>query len=562
MFNKIIFFIILIFIAGCANPQPPSGGPPDKTPPEINEFRPANKTLNFSDDEVVIYFNKYMDKNSVIENTFVSPSKKLNFGWNGKKLTIGFDEKLDSNTTYAILLGTDYRDLKQNKPTQAFTLIFSTGKYIDTSSIKGILYDDNPSGTYIFAYYLTGSKPDTLNPKHTKPKYKTQVGSNGTFEFKALKPGTYRLIAIRDQYKDDIYDEGIDAFSAASEDITVSDSTVPFITMKIGPPVDKVGPLLYEVEALSCRRLSASFSESLDTASVTAGAFTVQDTSGKITIPVLSAFLSSKSSSKVELIAASTLDTAFKWMLIVTNDSAITVRDSSGNAIQDTGRKSIFLGSSEKDSTKLQLMKIPFADSSKNINPKKEISLLFNIPFIDEYFRNRIGLINTTGKAPVEFRINWKMENYLSIVPDPQLQSETFYEFTFIMDSLNVFSKYFAKDSTIKLRFKTDDIRSNTTVSGTIKDSLNWGGNYIVILVSKEYKRKFYSKADEKLQWKFEDVPPGNYGVEVFCDANKNGKLDYGNAYPYQYSEKFFVSKKELQVKARWKVENMIIELK
>ncbi len=562
MSNRIKFFFFLLFLAGCANPQPPSGGPPDKSPPEIREFEPSNRTLNFKGDEIKIKFNKYMTKNSVIENTFLSPSKKLKLSWSGKTYYIEFEEPLDSNTTYALTLGTDYTDLRQNKPTQAFTLVFSTGKYIDTGSIKGKLYDDTPAGVYIFAYHIEGMNPDTLNPQKTKPLYKTQVGTNGTFEFKALKPGKYRIIAIRDQFKDDIYDEGIDAFSAANEDVTVRDSTAPFVNIKIGHAIDKIPPLLFEAEALSERRIIASFSENLDTASITSGAFSIEDSSGKKKISILHAFLNLQSGSKVELITGEPLDIVSKWKLTVSNDSTLTVRDSSGNAIQDTARIAYFKGSADKDSTRLQLLKLPFADSTKNFNPKKNISFLFNIPFLDDYFRKRITFNNVSANLPAEFKIKWTEENLMQIVPETTLQSDSWFELIFKMDSLNVYSKYLAKDSTVKLRFRTDDIRSYTSVSGTIQDSLKCGGDYILIFSSKESKSKFTTTANEKGEWKFDGIPAGSYSVEIICDANKNGKYDFGNSFPFRHSERFYIYPKEIQLKARWKLEKLILEMK
>src|SRR3989339_777879 len=113
--NIIISFLILILIiAGCANPIPPSGGLPDKTPPEIIEYEPANGTLNFSGNSITLNFNNYMDKNKVIDNVFISPNVPFTLDWSGKELEIEFTEPLTPNTTYALTLGTEYTDLKQN----------------------------------------------------------------------------------------------------------------------------------------------------------------------------------------------------------------------------------------------------------------------------------------------------------------------------------------------------------------------------------------------------------------------------------------------------------------
>lgn len=562
MANKLLFFLLPLIIAACANPQAPSGGPPDKSPPLITSYEPSDRTLNFSDKSIKIKFNKYMDHNSVIESIFLSPSKKLDFDWSGKTLKISFDEPLDPNTTYSLTLGTEYFDIRQNKPTQAFNLIFSTGSKIDTGTIKGKLFDASPAGAFIFAYSLEGINPDTLDPRHTKPTYRTQVGANGTFSLNALKNGRYRIAAVRDLYKDEIFDEGTDAFSAAQKDYQVSDSSVPDISLKIGKSSDNAGPMIYEAEALSDRKISASFSEEIDTASISAASFEIFDSSGSKKATVLHAYLDSKSASKINIITESPLDTALSWKLRINNDRAYALRDSSGNIIVDTARTAKFFPLSEKDTSSFYLTAPPFADSAKSFNPMNEIRFIFSIPFEDEFFKKRIKFIRYPDSSNVPFQIRWKQDNMLILEPAEILQSETWYEISFKMDSLKVFSQMPVKDTTIRLRFRTDDIRTYSGISGVIRDTSKYDGAYVVNLFSMEKKISKMTIADEKRKWKFENVQPGNYSVEIFYDSNRNGRYDYGTAFPFTFSEKFFSYQGEIQLKPRWKVEDFILEIK
>ena len=560
--SKIIkkyLLLTIIFIAGCASPAPPSGGPPDKTPPVILDVKPVNGTINFKDKEISFRFSKYMEKNSVIENTTISPTRKLEFDWSGKELTIEIAEPLDTNTTYALTLGTDYQDTKGNKPEQAYTVTFSTGPKLDSGKIYGFLNADNPAGVYIYAFSLAKINPDTLNPTHTKPQYKIQVGTSGKFEFMALKEGKYRLYAIRDQYKDDIYDEGIDAFGAAAQDAEVKKDTNPEIRLRIGPVVDKVGPALFDVEAISNRKITANFSELLDTASANRDAFEITDSASGKSVEIADASLNSKSGNKIDIYTKSPLDTTKNWKLTVLNDTNHAIRDTSGNIIQDTARMAIFLAISEKDTTDLKLLKSPFADSSKNITLSPMLDFYFNTVVDKKSFDERISFLNSKSE-PVEHDVLWRTGTLLRIVPGNKLLPDTWYELILNLDSLSNITGYkISKDTTIHLRFKTIDTRTYGAASGFFRDSLSLCRNPLVSMISKETRQRYITQPGDSGKWEFKELPPGNYFFEVICDLNKDGKYNYGKAFPFEPSEPYAIFPKEINIKPRWKVENIIL---
>ena len=60
----LILFICLFLISGCANQLPPGGGEVDTIPPKIEEYYPANGSINFNDDYISFDFSEYVDKNS------------------------------------------------------------------------------------------------------------------------------------------------------------------------------------------------------------------------------------------------------------------------------------------------------------------------------------------------------------------------------------------------------------------------------------------------------------------------------------------------------------------
>ncbi len=146
---------LVVIISGCANQIAPGGGEIDRVPPQIIEVAPLNGAVNFSDDHFEITFDKYVDKRSVQDAIFISPTieKGLKYDWSGKTLDVYFKDSLKKNTTYTVTIGTDVKDLNNsNKMAEAFTFAFSTGLKIDKGIINGKVYDPNPDGVMVFAY--------------------------------------------------------------------------------------------------------------------------------------------------------------------------------------------------------------------------------------------------------------------------------------------------------------------------------------------------------------------------------------------------------------------------
>ncbi len=543
-------------ITACAIQKPPSGGPPDTVPPVIVSTEPNNKSTNFNADEVAFEFSKYMNKSKVIENIFISPDIDVNFNWSGKKLYLEFLEELKPQTTYSISLGTDYTDLRGNKPDMSYSIIFSTGNKIDSCKITGKLYSKKPEGTFVFAYYLLGINSDTLNPAHTKPTYRTQIGSNGLFSFGALKPGKYRIFAVRDMMKDGQYDHGTDGFASALNDVFVNDTLSPDIKLKISKPIDDIGPMLYSAEALTKSTVLTEFSESLDSSTIRAASFIILDSTGTKETKIKSAFLLNGTRNKVLIITENALDAKPKWQLqALTNDSK-AIRDSSGNIIQDTVSSAYFYAVNDIDTNDLKLVQSFPADSSENIATTAYIDFIFNNSIIHRKDSLIINFIQTKNKSKVPYSFITPQENIIRIVPEQNLESISEY-------AIGIRNLFVNTDTTLQLTFKTADERNYGGLSGIIIDSSGYNGHYIISLYPKDKNNinntPFICYTKSK-KWKFERLPEGDYTIEIASDINKNEKYDFGKPYPWQPAEKFLKIPGFIHIKPRWTVSDFKIK--
>ncbi len=554
----IILCATLTTLFSCANPIPPSGGPGDKTPPSVRETTPAAMTKNFQGKSVEFEFTNYMDKTKVIENVTIFPNVPALYDWSGKTLNIEFTEQLKPNTTYAVLLGTDYTDYLKNKPTQGYSLVFSTGSAIDSGEVKGKLLDEKPAGVFIFCYRIDQMNPDTLDLRLAKPDYRVQIGTSGLFTIPALARGKYRLFAVTDELRDGIYTEGQDAIGTAPQDATVGDSAAAFIALHSGRRVDKLAPSMYYAEAINAYSIRADFSEPIDTASVSASSFVITDSTGKDTLPIRYAYVSNEAAQRATIVPQAALAQGKKYKL-----TAITgpncVRDTSRNTINDTLRTAIFIGSADVDSSLLAIAKQNFRDSTSGVPLDAAFDYVFTAPIAGADSLPVCDLIRTADSTRIPLKRVWVRANHLRIMPEKRMESYTAYKLTLRMAGVRSATGQIAKDSLIAVKWRTLDLRANSEVLGSVRFALDTSKSYIVQIYSKDGK----FTAEERLRpdgtWSFASVPAGMYRFRCFEDVNGDGKFFTGSISPFRFSARMVDFRSEIKVPSRWKVENVIL---
>jgi hypothetical protein len=117
------------------------------------------------------------------------------------------------------------------------------------------------------------------------------------------------------------------------------------------------------------------------------------------------------------------------------------------------------------------------------------------------------------------------------------------------------------KDSVFVLDFMTLDNRSFGGASGVLRDSALGCANLVLVAVDGSGQR-YKANMDSTGKWQIGNLPEGAYHFEVFCDKNKNGRYDYGRPYPFVHGEKFRKIDREISIKARWDVEEILLILK
>lgn len=541
--TNFVFIFVLVFL-GCATQVPPSGGPPDTTPPQIIKTYPENRTTNFKDNYVEVEFSEYVDKRSVQDAIYISPyvEGEIKFKWSGRKLKLIFPEKLKENKTYVITFGTEIRDLNAgNKMSESFAIAFSTGSTIDSGSIAGKIYTSKEN-FMVFAYLLDGINPDTLSPLHTKPDYVTQAGKDGNFKLQFLKLGKYRLIAINDKLRNLLYNPNEDEYGVFWKDVEIDSLNPSFENVIFKTTIEDTNkPFVSSVNVIDASHILVKFSEKVI---LNENSFKLENNNGSLSF-VTQIY---SDSTRVILILFDKLLNTGKYKFSISK-----ISDLAGNEIEPKVFELSPAPHNEfpQDTTAPSLIFSVPSDNETEIDLNTTIKLFF-----DDILSSGVGasLVDSSGfgaKIKIEQNLN-----SLEIKPIESLKPNELY-------TLNVFNIRDANGNvfkdTLKISFRTFDPANFGAIEGNVicNDTVS---SVVVSAFEVGKGRIFQTKTKCNSKFIFEKVPQGKYLIEAFIDSNGNGKYDYGKVYPYIPSERFSVFPDTVKVRARWTTENINVK--
>lgn len=199
--------ILLLFAAfsagltGCANIQSPMGGPRDSLPPKLIKASPAENAVNFSGHTIRFEFDEFVQLDNASQNLLINPSAD-NYPIVQSKLrtvTIKIKDTLQPNTTYTYNFGNAIKDVNENNAFKDFSYSFSTGAYIDSLTLDGLVLNAEtglPDSTLIVILH---SQTDDSAVAKEKPRFITRLDGKGTFHFDHLPADSFSIFAIKDE---------------------------------------------------------------------------------------------------------------------------------------------------------------------------------------------------------------------------------------------------------------------------------------------------------------------------------------------------------------------------
>lgn len=524
------FFFLLMIVAlmQCARRGAPTGGPKDVAPPILLNAVPENMTTNFKETKIRLYFDELIKLKDVQEQLIVSPPLKYNpeilpQGGASKYVEIKIKDTLKPNTTYTLNFGQSIQDNNEGNPNSFLTYVFSTGDYIDSLQVSGVVKDafNREADTFIsvLLYEIDSTYTDsTLYQK--PPNYITNtLDSTIIFTLKNLKKGKYAIFAIKDESKNNIFDQKTDKIAFIKDTVSLpTDSTYLLTLFKEIPDYSVSVPSF----AAKNKIIFGYYGENKD-----------------IDIKPLTVL---PDSIKTKILKEKDKDTLNFWFTPFEIDSIIFTVTNEKLKVIDT----FSVKSRKVDIDSLQLN----ANQRGSLDFNEPFYISGNIPLI-EIDTSKIQMMNRDSTA-LNFAVDLdSIDNKADFKFDFSIEPNENYSMILLPGAITDF--FGQTNDTIGYRLSTKSLADY----GNLRMNIEGAVQYPMIIQLTNEKgdilREIY--ATEPKVYDFNTISPSKYIVRVIFDSNGNGKWDTGSYLNNIQPEKVSYYPDLIDVRANWELE-------
>ena len=217
--HKLLIILTILLCWGCANQVPPTGGPKDEDPPQLLNSTPTNADRNVEQHTIALTFDEFVVTKSIKEQLIITPRIDFDYNYKIKKSTITFEfeEAFADSTTYTFNFREGLVDLTEGNSAEDMVIAFSTGPLLDTLQISGEVIDlmtGKPVDKAVVGIY---EESDTSDLFTNEPLYFTNTQEDGSYLFRNIKDGNYRIYAFADNNKNLICQSDRESYAFYSE---------------------------------------------------------------------------------------------------------------------------------------------------------------------------------------------------------------------------------------------------------------------------------------------------------------------------------------------------------
>ena len=560
--KNVFFFVVTSFLMGCAQMSPLTGGYKDTIPPNLIASIPPENSTSVNPNQFYFAFDELIDASKLQESIIISPfySGKKEVKYKKNEVSISFDTLFDDNTTYIINFAGGISDVTEGNDLSNAKLIFSTGEYIDSASISGVIYNPNENKRVEGALVGLYQDVDSLDLFHKKPIYFTFSDESGKYEINNVKPDKYTIYAFIDENKSFIAEFKNEAFGFYENTVEVNNKT-----KKIKLNLNK--------EDLSELRLIRNRSR------------------GNVY-----EILYSKKIDKIRLVKGYNLKYSLndnKNIVIYKNpmvtDSLLVIIeafDLSGN----TSKDSIYVTFNDENEYKEEFSYTFNSYFKKELEDTINFSINLNKPVLNKDLN--YSFVLDTIKIPDSlyfFKLSKELNSFEGLFKLNQNISSLFldnhqniYSKNLNNDSLiNLLNRYYQGINRNKISFMVekgevfsiegdtlDRIKQDFTfngsdfygqINGTVFDTLG-RKNLVTELISIDFKR-VYKNRDVNPKFNFINIPPGKYYLRIYNDINNNNMVDVGSILYKNPGEEIIYNENEIEIRSNWVIEDFIFDV-
>ena len=553
---------LVLLSIGCAQMSPLTGGYKDTIPPIIIQSLPLNNSINSNTRNFFFAFDEPVDASKLRESLIISPYYTGNQEVKYKKneVYVSFDSSFTENTTYIISFAGGIKDVTEGNELSNSKIVFSTGNYIDSSSVSGTVFSPIDNKRVENAVVGLYNEKDSFDLFTKKPTYFTFSDKSGLFKVDNVKPGLYKLYAFKDENKNFLAEYKGEAFGFIESPISVKNKNKNILVNLYTEDLSKlkllrkrnrgnVYELVYskkiiDVDIISNTELDYSLNDNKNilvykNVNVKDSVFAIikaYDESAGLTSDSLFISFGKDTGLKIEFTSLFNSNLKFELEDTIFYDLELSkptnIENLNYKLLLDTIKipDSVFYKVGYKDKNNFKgLFKInknsvsDFVENHKKLYQEKESNdslLNLLIGYYDKINTNTLTLSIEKGSIV-------SIEN----------------------DTLKKISQ--------KFTFKGSDFFGE--LNGYVSDSLE-RKNMKVELVTLDLKKKYKNKGSGS-NILFQNIPPGKYYLRVIFDDNINNKWDYRSILSNNTSEEIIYFEKEIEIRSNWVIEDLVFDV-
>lgn len=521
--KKLLFIIAAaLILSNCANRGRPEGGPKDFDPPVIVSSSPENYSTNFDATEIKITFDEFIKVKDLQKQLIISPPLKYDpditpLGSASKFIRIRIKDTLPPNTTYAFNFGNSIVDNNEENPFPYFRYVFSTGQTIDSLSVQGVVLDalERKADAYVsvMLYEADSTYSDSIVYK-SRPRYITNtLDSIKIFSIDNVKAGTYKMVAMKDNNSNYLFDPERDK--------------IGFVEGFIEVPKDT----LYQIKL---------FQEELP--------FEIERPKQIGRTRILFPYKGELESMQIEMLSDSLPDD-FEYRLVKEPDT---------DSINYWYKPEF-----KRDSTLFRVVSQTFQDTLKHrfrvidkdtmnvkalVSGRIDFDEVFTIENATPFKSIDKSLIQIIDRDSTEVDFDVRLDTLMNRYEFPvKLKESEGYAVLMLPGAIEDF--YGHKSDTLRFSFAT---KAKSDFGNMRVIVHNGQVPMIVELVNEAGDVKYRRFAKISSIVDFTDIIPGNYYIRAIFDSNNNSKWDSGNFLTKQQPERISYDSKMQEVKANF----------
>jgi len=528
--KRLVAFLFLTLLSfglfQCAKRGTPTGGPKDTDPPVQVKAEPEGFSTQFESEKFRIYFDEYIRLQNPQDQLIISPPL-ANIpllhpqGGASKYVEVTIKDTLMDNTTYTFNFGQSIVDNNENNPAPFLTYVFSTGDYLDSLTLTGTVTDafkrvPDPFIS-VMLYAIDTAFTDSVIYKNPPTYITNTLDSLTTFTLKNLKAGSYRLVAVKDEGKNNIFNQDQDKIGFVLDTIILpTDSTYTLRLFREIRDFDVAQPSLASGSRIRFGYFGTD--EKLDIKPLS-------------TLPDTLRYLIKKEPEK---------DTINFWFTPPMPDSIVFEVRSDAREFIDTF--TVKTRSLAADSLRLN------PSHSRRINIQEKFDIKANTPLV-KADTSRIRIIDQDSTV-IDFQARLDtLRNALAL--DFSKEANSAYTIQLLPETIADFFGI------------TNDTLFFTISTGSLADygnlTMNLTGQIespvILQLTNERGELQRELTRDSLGRVEFNALDPAIYRVRAIFDANKNGKWDTGSYLQKKQPERVIYYPRTIDVRANWELE-------